>query len=105
MLRELMRALKNRISGGRHGREAENAINRRIFETSLDLLLVVDRKGDFIRVSPSSLSIVGYRPEEMAGRSAADFVYPADLDSTRSEMRMARRGRLMRNFDCRYSHK
>ena len=102
MFRDLLRALGG---GDDSERQAENAINRRIFETSLDLILVVDRKGNFLRISSSSLAIVGYRPEEMVGRSGVDFVYPPDLDPTRNEMRMGRKGRLMRSFDCRYVHK
>jgi len=85
--------------------EAAHSINQRIFETSLDLILVVDRQGKFLRASPSSRSILGYRPEEMIDRNAAEFLYPADLDNTRNEMRLARRGRLTRNFECRYVHK
>ncbi len=85
--------------------EALHAINQRIFETSLDLILVVDRQGTFLRVSPSSMTILGYRPDEMVGRSGAEFLYHEDLDYTRNEMRAARRGRLTRNFDCRYVHK
>lgn len=86
-------------------REAENAINRRIFETSQDLILVVARNGDFIRVSPSARQILGSSPEEMTGRNGTEFVLPADLESTREEMRLGRRGRVMRNFECRYVHK
>jgi len=41
----------------------------------------------------------------MIGRNGADFVYPTDLESTRIEMRQARRGRSMRNFETRYVHK
>jgi PAS domain S-box-containing protein len=82
-----------------------SAINQRIFDTSLDLILVVDRRGKLLRVSPSSAAIVGYRPEEMIGRIGAEFVFPDDLDNTRKEMRSARRGREMRSFDCRYVHK
>jgi len=89
----------------RRAEDAAQSINQRIFDTSLDLILVVDRKGDLIRVSPSSMAILGYRPEEMAGRSAAEFLYAADLDGTRAEMRLARNGRRMRTFDCRYVHK
>ena len=84
---------------------AASSINQRIFETSQDLILVVDRRGFFVRVSPSSRAILGYEPEEMIGLSAGDFVFPTDLDGTRAEMRLARHGRLMRNFDCRYMHK
>jgi PAS domain S-box-containing protein len=85
--------------------EAAAPINQRIFETSLDLILVVDRRGNFIRVSPSSAAILGHDPAWMIGRSAAEFVHPEDLDNTRNEMRLARRGRLTRNFECRYVHK
>jgi len=84
---------------------AAGAINQRIFETSVDLILVVDRKGTFIRVSPSSLAILGYRPDELIGHSAAETLYPEDLESTRQELRLARRGKAMRNFECRYIHK
>src|SRR5438552_12038745 len=89
----------------RAGREATHAINQRIFETSLDLIFVVDRQGTFIRVSPSSIAILGYRPDEMVGHSGKEFLYAEDLDNTRNEMRSARRDRLAHNFECRYVHK
>ena len=82
-----------------------HAINQRLFETSLDLILVVDRQGTFIRVSPSARAILGRDPADMVGQSAVGYIHPDDLDSTRTEMRMARRGRQMRNFDCRYIHR
>ena len=75
---------------------------RRIFETSQDLILVTDTKGTFVQVSPSSMTILGYRPEDMIGHSAVEFIHPDDLDNTREEMRSARRGQLMRNFETRY---
>jgi len=78
---------------------------RRIFETSQDLILVTDTAGNFVQVSPSSMAILGYEPAEMIGHSAVEFIHPDDLDSTRNEMRSARRGHDMRNFDTRYVHK
>jgi PAS domain S-box-containing protein len=78
---------------------------RRIFETSQDLILVTDTKGTFVQVSPSSMTILGYRPDEMIGHSAVEFIHPDDLESTRNEMRSARRGQHMRNFETRYVHK
>jgi PAS domain S-box-containing protein len=86
-------------------REAIRSINQRIFDTSLDLILVVDGHGNFLRVSPSSLAILGYRAEDMVGQSGTKFVFPDDLDSTRAEMRLARRGGLSRNFESRYVHR
>jgi PAS domain S-box-containing protein len=78
---------------------------QRIFETSQDLILVTDTAGNFVQVSPSSMTILGYRPDQMIGHSAIEFIHPHDLDSTRAEMRSARRGRHMRNFETRYLHK
>jgi len=83
----------------------ESQERRRLFETSLDLILITDRGGTFMRVSPSSLATLGYRPDEMIGRSGADFVVPEDLDRTRREMRLARGGHAMRDYECRYLHK
>jgi PAS domain S-box-containing protein len=78
---------------------------QRIFETSQDLILVTDTVGNLVQVSPSSMTILGYLPEEMIGRSAVEFIHPDDLESTREEMRSARRGRLMRNFEARFVHR
>jgi PAS domain S-box-containing protein len=78
---------------------------RRIFETSQDLILVTNPAGNLVQVSPSSLTILGYEPAEMTGHTAVEFIHPDDLDSTREEMRAARRGRDMRNFEARFIHK
>ena len=79
--------------------------NRRLFETSLDLILVTDRFGNIERVSPISAAVLGYAPGEMIGHNGTDFVYPDDLENTRREMRLARSGQNMRNFETRYVHK
>ena len=78
---------------------------RRLFETSLDLILITDRKGIVGRVSPSSLATIGYRPDEMIGHSGAEYIYPDDLEATRRELQLARTGQHMRNFETRYVHK
>lgn len=84
---------------------AEIEERRRLFETSLDLILITDRKGIFLRVSPSSLATIGYTPDEMIGRSGAEFIYPPDLEATKREMQLARKGQQIRNFEKRYVHK
>jgi len=78
---------------------------QRIFETSHDLIFVTDRSGSFIQVSPSAKAILGYDPSEMIGNSAIHFIHPDDLESTRNEMRAARSGKQLRNFETRYLHK
>ncbi|MGJ5177142.1 PAS domain S-box protein [Bradyrhizobium oligotrophicum] len=84
-------------------RETEE--RRRIFETSQDLILVADSRGNLMQVSPSARVILGYEPEEMIGRNAADFVYPPELESVRIQMRDCRRGRDIHNFEAQLLHK
>jgi PAS domain S-box-containing protein len=86
-------------------RETVNSVNQRIFDTSLDLILVVDRRGTFLRVSPSSRNILGYAAQEMIGRNAKEFILADDLENTRVEMRLARHGARERKFQCQYAHK
>ncbi len=84
---------------------AESEERRRLFETSLDLIQIIDSKGTFVRISPSSKKILGYHPQEVIGRSVAEFMFPDDLDGMRDQMRQARHGRSTRNFETRYVHK
>jgi PAS domain S-box-containing protein len=92
-------------------KRTQSALNReieerqRIFETSQDLILVTDSVGNLIQVSPSVMAILGYRPDEMIGHNAIKFIHQEDLQSTRHEMRTARKGQLMRSFETRYVHK
>jgi PAS domain S-box-containing protein len=75
---------------------------RRIFESSNDLILVTDTRGNFIQVSPSVTAILGYQPADLIGRSAREFIHPDDLEHTRREMRAARRGQHKRDFETRF---
>ncbi|HKX06701.1 MAG TPA: ATP-binding protein [Stellaceae bacterium] len=98
---EVMAALR----AAEHDRRAARSFSDRVFETSRDLILVVDRQGNFLQVSPSSEPLLGYRPDEMIGRNAIDFIFPEDLESTRQFMRRARREGLQSQFETRYVHK
>jgi PAS domain S-box-containing protein len=97
------RALYVRLASGL-AKDRDSAARRaqRVFDTSLDLILVTDPHGKFVEVNGASQRILGYPPEEMIGKSGRDFIYPDDLDATRNEMRTARRGGVTRNFRCRY---
>ena len=78
---------------------------RRIFETSQDLVLVIDPRGILVQVSPSAETILGFTPDEMIGHNASEFLDPDDLDISREEMRLARRGQPAKHTDSRYVHK
>ncbi|UFZ06671.1 PAS domain S-box protein [Bradyrhizobium ontarionense] len=89
----------------RHALTRETEERRRIFETSQDLILIADSRGQLMQVSPSAAAVLGYRPEEMVGRNASDFVYPPELEAVRSQMRDCRRGRDIHNFEAQLLHK
>src|SRR3954454_17885726 len=95
LLRWLPLASKERADADADIHEKAEALNhqaeeqRRLFETSLDLILITDRKGSLGRGNPSSLATLRYRPDEMVGHSAAEFIYPEDLAGTPREMQLA----------------
>ncbi len=111
VLRWLPQATKERADADAEMQVKTEALNQeaeerlRLFETSLDLILVTDRAGMSVRASPSSLATLGYRPDEMIGRDVADFIYREDLDDVGREMQLARTGQHMRNFETRCVHK
>lgn len=78
---------------------------RQIFDASQDLIMVMDSHGHIAQISPSSETILGYRPEEMIGRSGADFIHPDHLEKSREEMRAMRRGDHPKLDDTRCFHK
>ena len=55
-------------------RESE-ARYRALFEESRDVIYITSRDGQLIDISPSALSVFGYRRDEMVGRNAREF-YP-----------------------------
>jgi PAS domain S-box-containing protein len=77
----------------------------RIFETSQDLILVLNSRGYLVQVSPSCETILGYRPDDMIAHSGAEFIHADDIEMSRSEMRALRRGERGKISDNRVIHK
>jgi PAS domain S-box-containing protein len=78
---------------------------KHLFDTSTDIILVTDHRGEVVEISPSSMAVLGYRPDEMFGRNGLNFIHPDDLERTRDRMRLARRGQPTQNCDTRYVRK
>jgi len=63
---------------------AENALERReklfraLSENALDIVTVISQDATVLYVSPSSLRVIGYQPEELSGQSAFAFIHPED---------------------------
>ncbi|MDH6260127.1 PAS domain S-box protein [Bradyrhizobium sp. BR13661] len=78
---------------------------RQLFDASEDLIMIMDSRGRLVQISPSSEAVLGYKPEEMVGRSGVDFIHPAHLEQSREEMRELRRGGHPKLADTRCIHK
>src|SRR6185503_8117566 len=78
---------------------------RVIFENSLDIIRVTDSASKFLRMSPSSLKIWGYRPEEMIGKKLKQFLHPDEVEKTRAAVKKLRLTRELRDFENRFCHK
>lgn len=59
--------------------QQSEAFYRSLIADSLDGMLLADSAGTITFVSPSVRNILGFEPEEVAGRNAFDFVHPDDV--------------------------
>jgi two-component system, cell cycle sensor histidine kinase and response regulator CckA len=69
--------------------EASEERLKRLVEHSGDIILVLDANGNETSVSGPVEAILGYRPEEMLGRSALVSLHPDDLDACQTALRGA----------------
>ncbi|HSJ25375.1 MAG TPA: PAS domain S-box protein [Longimicrobiales bacterium] len=76
-------------------RRAEQNLRRReehfrsLIENAWDIIEVVDEK-DIIRyISPSVNRVLGYRPQEMVGHGASEFLHPDDIFESRAAFQQA----------------
>jgi PAS domain S-box-containing protein len=60
-----------------------------LIENASDGITVVDAEGRILYEGPSALRILGYKPEEMIGRNAGDFISPQDIPSLNDKIRRA----------------
>lgn len=74
-------------------------------ENSADLLCIISSEGEFIEVSRSSYSILGYTPDELMGQKFMNFVYPEDCELTECEAEMVMAGQYTQYFRNRYVKK
>ncbi|KAF8887561.1 hypothetical protein BD779DRAFT_1470652 [Infundibulicybe gibba] len=70
-------ALSNEKTSETH--ENNQILNLILLEASPDFIHVVSLKGSFLYVAPSVRRVLGYEPEELVGKSIADFTHPEDV--------------------------
>jgi len=92
-------ALTGRFSTTLRALEAESA---RHFNLSLDMISTAGFDGRFKSVNPAFERILGYREEDLVGRSFLDFVHPDDLERTEAEAAGLADGHTTVQFQNRY---
>jgi len=96
-LRELNETLESQV--------AERTAERdRMWDSSPDLMLVMDFDGYFRRVNPAWTALLGYAPDELVGRHVNDFVHPDDHAATVDAYEAAAEG-ARPAIENRYRHK
>lgn len=83
---------------------ARTAERDRMWETSPDLLLVIDFDGIFRRVNPTWTKLLGYEPDELIGHHVNEFVLEDHHVQTRDAYELAAAGGSPRLENC-YRHK
>ena len=78
---------------------------RRLFENSVDMIIIADHAGIFRRVSPSVTGTLGYSPSDLTGCSAADVICAEEMDQARRALRHLRKTGHIRNFECQCRHR
>ena len=82
-------------------RQAEEE-RERLFELSLDLLLVVDVDGLVEQINPAWSACLGWRKEDVVGTPWLDLFHPEDSEATSLVQEQLRGGEPVRNFESRY---
>lgn len=62
---------------------------RTLIENASDIILIVDQEGTIVYASPSVERFVGYKPEELVGKSGFELIIPEDLQRASDEFRQA----------------
>ena len=105
----IARSIAARRIGERDLAEAEGRQTERRYrvlaENSIDMIGVSDLEGKLVYVSPSSLTLFGFRPEEMVGRSSLHFIHPEDLESARIQLATLLEGPRSITYQCRFLRK
>src|SRR5882724_5125215 len=78
---------------------------RGVFENALDVICSTDAEGKFLTVSPSSLKVWGYLPEELIGRNYTEFLVPDDISRSEQNAAEIAHGKPVTDFENRYVRK
>ena len=74
----------------------------RFFELSLDLMVIANGEGHFVRINPAFETTLGYSREDLTARPFMDFIHPDDLKPTQEAYAVQATGSEVVGFENRY---
>jgi PAS domain S-box-containing protein len=74
----------------------------RFFDLSIDLLIVANLDGYFVRIDPACEQILGFTSAEIVAQPFIDFVHPDDRVAAAAAAESMRTGNVVVNFENRY---
>lgn len=94
------------MPGERAGSEEEQRQIERLFAMTDDLLAVISLDGRFKLLNPAWEQALGWKREEMVGRSVEELIHPEDVDQTMAlTLAGSSRPAHLVNFSNRYRHR
>ena len=99
------RAAQERLAASeQHARHLSDELKRTL-DLSLDMIITFDQERRFVTVSAACERLLGYRPDELIGRSYLDFLHPDDRARSLEGSRTLRSARQLTTFQNRYLRK
>ncbi len=77
----------------------------RMWTLSTDLMMVSNLDSKILSVNPAWTSVLGWREDELIGRSFFDFLHPDDIAHTKAERQKLKHGQMILKFENRYRTK
>ncbi|MBA3994275.1 MAG: hypothetical protein C0469_12175 [Cyanobacteria bacterium DS2.3.42] len=78
---------------------------RAVIENSADVICSIDIDGKFVAVSPASMTMFGFSPDELMGKRFIDLIIPEDVQETIKAVRAIRAEQATMNFENRIKKK
>ncbi len=84
-----------------HYSQTNKRFLEKILESSLDVICSIDEEDSFVAINAAAERLWGYSPDYLLGKKYADFVYPPDLEKTKTISLAVREGKDLRFFENR----
>jgi PAS domain S-box-containing protein len=76
-----------------------------ILENAFDGVHIIDSQGVILYISPNGARLLGYKPADLIGKNASDFILPADIELVfQSYTQLIRNPQTSLTFEARFFH-